>query len=59
VRFHEILFQTDAGNFYLEKQKSFIPKKYDPSRSLTTGKIVPTDGASMTQFSVTVLVCSS
>ena len=28
--FQEILFQTDAkvSAFYLEKQKSFIPKKY-------------------------------
>ena len=29
MRFHAILFQTDSENlsFYLEKQKSFIPKK--------------------------------
>ena len=29
MRFHEILFQTDSESFsfYLEKQKSFIPKK--------------------------------
>ena len=29
MRFHEILFQTDAeiSTFYLEKQKSFISKK--------------------------------
>ena len=35
MRFHEILFQTDAENFsFLSyKTKSFIPKKYDLGRS--------------------------
>ena len=44
MRFHEILFQADA--------ESFIPKKYDLSRS----KRVPTDGALLSQFSVKVLL---
>ena len=29
MRFHEILFQTDAESFsFHEKQKNFIPKKF-------------------------------
>jgi hypothetical protein len=41
----------------LEKQKGLIPKKYMISVIFSKlAKIVPTDGASMTQFSVTVFV---
>ena len=51
VRFHEILFQTDSVSaFYLEKQKSFIPKKkflsrcqYQNKKALFTDSIF-TDG---------------
>ena len=38
MRFHEILFQTASESFYLEKQKSFIPKKKKLSRCQNQNK---------------------
>ena len=45
MRFHEILFQTDAGSFSLLslKQKSLIPKN-------NTTKIDPKDGVGRPNF---------
>ena len=48
MRFHKILYQTDAENTVL-----FL-KKYDLSRSPKLAKVVPTDGI-LSRFSATVL----
>ena len=48
MRFHKIQFQTEPDLFYLENQKSFIPKKNNfLSR---TAKIDPKDGISRLNF---------